>query len=804
MSNSMSMSELLNPDPDPADNQPSSSPPHDRSTATKAEDGDPHPGQLPDNDAVICSTQDAADSLAQLAGSSSAHLGRDLIPNNELSEPPPAAYHVHARKYSESHTGDPYGQVAAPIEPSPPAKRSDQPFASSLAQYHHGPQSPERARRQSAASRTSPPPKLAPIQSSPVTEDNQMDGAERTTHSEGEQASTDKSEREPTRGEDGMEDIQRTAEEREPSYTRDTPKTSQIRQPSPALPLIEEPEAPSPSVKLEPSATPRDSSPDTVVPVSVAGDRSSVRASSTEVPTPKAETQLNDESGTKKRASSKAKSATPAAKPSTKKRPAPKSAAAAKKGTASSVKKPAPKKRKLDDESLSNTPVSKRSATPAGSRSSKTPANRKASAAFSDDEDEFEMPDRDGEDESEVFCICRKPDNHTWMIGCDGGCEDWFHGKCVDIREQDGNLIDKYICPNCSESGKGNTTWKPMCRLPRCRQPARLSKSGPSKYCCDDHGREFMRLHALGSKSPERQKSPVKHKKKRVENQEDEGQRSDDDSDNDFEPSKGGALHPSELSTISKSIPSFSEFRQLGNTPLSPSQQKRLHTDNTDTPEGSSSPTKTASLLKTRTALLQLLRARSQTALASHYDKKASKDICGYDSRLAWSDAEVARWRDSKEGRKALETGSIGPPTSPPSSAAANDEDGAHGDGAVDGTGGQDRGANDGGEEEEQDPNGNEDEDGDAQAMMLKGLCLKRRCERHRNWFKVASSEIRFEEAVLEEDRKRMRLDGNTGGGGAMTEDGTDGKADGQRQQQDQHQHQHQLEEKEGWAEVVD
>ncbi|EGD97153.1 hypothetical protein TESG_04567 [Trichophyton tonsurans CBS 112818] len=49
-------------------------------------------------------------------------------------------------------------------------------------------------------------------------------------------------------------------------------------------------------------------------------------------------------------------------------------------------------------------------------------------------------------DESALFCICRKPDNHTWMIACDGGCEDWFHGRCMNIDPKDADLIDKYIC----------------------------------------------------------------------------------------------------------------------------------------------------------------------------------------------------------------------------------------------------------------------------------------------------------------------------------------------------------------------
>jgi len=54
--------------------------------------------------------------------------------------------------------------------------------------------------------------------------------------------------------------------------------------------------------------------------------------------------------------------------------------------------------------------------------------------------------DEDDDDGNEIFCICRRPDNHTWMIGCDGGCEDWFHGKCVNIDPRDAELIDKYIC----------------------------------------------------------------------------------------------------------------------------------------------------------------------------------------------------------------------------------------------------------------------------------------------------------------------------------------------------------------------
>ena len=122
--------------------------------------------------------------------------------------------------------------------------------------------------------------------------------------------------------------------------------------------------------------------------------------------------------------------------------------AAPKKGTASAVK-PAAKKRKLDTDSVDGTPSVKRSVTPASSRASKTPApkNRKQDSTTPTRSSSVAQPDDDEDvDDSELFCICRKPDDHTWMIGCDGSCEDWFHGRCVNMNEEDGKIIDKWIC----------------------------------------------------------------------------------------------------------------------------------------------------------------------------------------------------------------------------------------------------------------------------------------------------------------------------------------------------------------------
>lgn len=218
-------------------------------------------------------------------------------------------------------------------------------------------------------------------------------------------------------------------------------------------------------VKAEPTATPGSSMLQTPVSIALSNDATnSATHIAEETEPPKYIAKLKQEESALKESVEtltvpKVAPATAAAK----KRAAPKvGTKSEKKNTPNAIKKPAVKKRRLGSESFDVTPSSGRSGTPA-SRASKTPAphNKKQTSAtpassspapshnvegaFDEDEDMGEA-DADYEEGTELFCICRKPDNHTWMIGCDGGCEDWFHGKCVQIKEEDGDLIDKYIC----------------------------------------------------------------------------------------------------------------------------------------------------------------------------------------------------------------------------------------------------------------------------------------------------------------------------------------------------------------------
>jgi len=271
---------------------------------------------------------------------------------------------------------------------------------------------------------------------------------------------------------DRMEDVQPTDDGLEAKHVRSALLTEPIRHLSPnLLPVAQEAKLlvaspPPPPIKADPTATPENSVPQTPVPVALskydAPTEATPMANVTEPPKYVAELKQEDSA-----LNASVEALTPpnvvSETVAAKKRAAPKTGSKAeKKGTPNVIKKPAVKKRRLGSESFDMTPSSRRSATPA-SRASKTPAphNRKQTPATPassspapsntvggvlDEDDDMGEPDADYEEGTELFCICRKPDNHTWMIGCDGGCEDWFHGKCVQIKEEDGDLIDKYIC----------------------------------------------------------------------------------------------------------------------------------------------------------------------------------------------------------------------------------------------------------------------------------------------------------------------------------------------------------------------
>ncbi|KAL3479249.1 hypothetical protein BJX99DRAFT_86784 [Aspergillus californicus] len=498
-----------------------------------------------------------------------------------------------------------------------------------------------------------------------------------------------------------------------------------------------------------------------------------------EHPTPKKVASL------KNRGNSRASSADRSSPAPSTKVPAKRAPPGTKKGTG---KKVASKKRKLDDQDNESV-ASHRSNTPVSSRTSKAPGTKKqnsASVANSpapekkekkskskkkapkkavvkeelEQEEEEEEEEASESDENAIFCICRKPDNHTWMIACDGGCEDWFHGKCVNVDPGDVELIVKYICPNCKANGKGSTAWKPMCRLSGCRKPARFVGNA-SKYCSDEHGLEFMRrktqhLNLTQSKIQKplsmRRAALSGTRTPRDDDSEYDGSHVEDERDDSMEDlgSRGGVLTVGDLTAVIMGVASAADFRKLGAHIISPPPEdtnadaeakpvQKLGLDvGVDDPNYSTDEAEKieklrkqheelvhrGEMLAARSNFLNLVRQRSKNIsdiMKKKEPKGGWKDYCGFDPRLGWADQEFDEWRLSDIGKKALDEGT-------PEALASSFPDAvdADGDTTMDGE--------------------------DDIASLTRGICPKKRCERHKQWVKVQQQDSVFEETTLKED----------------------------------------------------
>ncbi len=238
----------------------------------------------------------------------------------------------------------------------------------------------------------------------------------------------------------------------DPDSTTNTPATSRIRQASPgppqSLPAASLPEAQSGQVEVK--AEIRESSIEMPKverrPSRQEGEGSGTLIKHPGSPAPRMLADMKNGVSSPMAVDSSSNAPSSKAKgPPSKKRAAPK------KGTASAVR-PAAKKRKLDSESIDGTLSAQRNGTPASRRTSNTPAprNRKQSsvtpAGSSSVANVPEDEEGSEEEDTEAYCICRKPDDHTLMIGCDGPCEDWFHVRCVSMDSVKAKLIFKWYC----------------------------------------------------------------------------------------------------------------------------------------------------------------------------------------------------------------------------------------------------------------------------------------------------------------------------------------------------------------------
>lgn len=325
-----------------------------------------------------------------------------------------------------------------------------------------------------------------------------------------------------------------------------------------------------------------------------------------------------------------------------------------------------------------------------------------------------------------------------------------------------------------------------MCRLPSCRQPARLKLKELSKYCCDDHGREFMRMKAKDLKMPKsssstpsaggrqgRGSSSTTAKKGRKGAQtEDSQDEAADDEDVDMEEgetereeledlgSRGGALTGPDLKAAVSGVSSAKEFRELGESDATPGHEEtakareqrqkefwypfedqddfyshypKFKEENDSLARRYDECCARLDLLDNREKFLVLVRQRVKVVLERlrKADPKGGwKDICGYDSRLAWSDEEFDEWTKTDAGKKALEENDLD----------ALQATGADGDSVM-----------------------TDAEDGANNSVdaIARGICTKKRCERHKQWAKVEQQNLALEKSSADDEWQKYEEDTN-------------------------------------------
>ncbi|KAL1840852.1 hypothetical protein VTJ49DRAFT_7695 [Mycothermus thermophilus] len=387
-----------------------------------------------------------------------------------------------------------------------------------------------------------------------------------------------------------------------------------------------------------------------------------------------------------------------------------------KKGTASTVK-----------------PTAKR-ARPGTGGAKKTkggPSKKTKSAASTKQSGDPDAADAGNSSESDngPYCLCRGPDNHRFMIACDR-CEDWFHGECIGMDKHTGeNLVQRYICPNCTEGGRYTTRYKKMCSLSGCTNPARIyDPARPSIFCSSDHCQAWWeQLIATLPRTKDAAPADI----------------SDWLTQEEFIGLLDAPTKPPPT-TDERDVPPTTPWH-LGQKPFS------TPPDFWDSPASAHALTAEEHELLTTSAaaryqlgeeivlckkMLQLIdMALKQREAAIAAGKGTAKDLCGYDSRLdtVGTTHQFALFLKSPQGEAIFKAGRLdGPlPTTEPTTNGIN---GTHpdGDGAVHGI------------------------LGDPPDDTFPYMCAKKKCKPHNGWSAILTKAVRHDMKELAAQAKEM------------------------------------------------
>ena len=127
---------------------------------------------------------------------------------------------------------------------------------------------------------------------------------------------------------------------------------------------------------------------------------------------------------------------------------------------------------------------------------------------------------------------------------------------------------------------------------------------------------------------------------------------------------------------------------------------------------------------KNKEKLRAMIVARAEKA-AAHLEVK-TKDVCGYDSRLAKNQLEFAMWSRSEEGKWALEAGILGPRTEETKAIGAHVLLPAQVLPEV------------------------------SAVPELKDICIKKKCIKHKDWAATYKSDIANAHYLLTLEKKRL------------------------------------------------
>ncbi|KAI0172824.1 hypothetical protein GGR52DRAFT_423338 [Hypoxylon sp. FL1284] len=305
--------------------------------------------------------------------------------------------------------------------------------------------------------------------------------------------------------------------------------------------------------------------------------------------------------------------------------------------------------------------------------------------------------DASSEDETDngPYCICRGPDDHRWMISCDV-CEDWFHGQCVNLDKETGEkLVERFVCPNCTDGKQHYTKYKKTCSLSGCKNPARLYTKSPkdrSVFCCSEHCDAWWIsiISTLPTKAAAAKAVEVLTQEDfaglliaAVEQTKTDWKLGDQPFGNmdglwsNGLPTRPGVLSDEEQAFLQHSA---AERLALGNEVV---QYKKMM------------------------QLIDWANQRRQQAIEAG---KFTKDSCGYDWRLDTATArhQFAEFLDTAEGQATFKAGKLDAPL-----AAAGDS------------------------EQQQQQQQHEGE------PATRGMCEKKRCKPHNSWYKLLMSAVR-------------------------------------------------------------